>query len=213
MRVRSLGIITVPSPGTPVSIGQTMATISGTEAGTFNIVVNSNDKLLFSVDGGADQTVTLTAGAARTATQVVGDINGGLTGATASVAANRVNISSNTAGSGGSILVQAVTHSANTTLGFVIGLTSGIQGERCCKISLTPVKGNAGDVYVGAKVNFDKTTGDGLLDRIMKPLASPATLDTFRVETGTDANLLNTQEYFIDADNANDGVMASIWVA
>jgi hypothetical protein len=52
----------------------TQATLSSLD-GTFNIVLGVNDKLRFSLNGIAVVTLTLTAGAARTATQIAGEIN------------------------------------------------------------------------------------------------------------------------------------------
>ncbi len=213
MQPVSLGIITVPTPGTPVSIGSVMAIVVGTEVGPFAVVVDESDKLLLSVDGGVDQEVTLTAGVARTALQVVGEINSQTTDLTASVAGGKVVLASNTMGATSSILIQAATNDANVVLGFDVGTTTGVNDLRCSKIRLTPLKDNDGDIFVGTKVNFDSTTGDGLLDRLMKPLSTPATLDTFNVETQEDSNSLHTRHYFIDATNAGDGVMAAIWIA
>ena len=212
MRAISLGIIKVPSAGTPVSIGSTLAIVVGTEVGPFAITTGVNDALLFAVDGGADQPVLLTPGGARTNAQIVSDINGQTTGITASSVAGKVQIASNTVGINSSILIQDVTNAANSTLGFAIGTTIGIIDVRCAKIRLTPLKDNSGDIYVGVKVNFDKTTGDGLIDRLMKPLATPATLDSFVVDSQDDSNILHTANYFIDAVSSNDGVMAAIWV-
>lgn len=96
------------------------AILRGSKVETYEITAGTNDVLLLSVDGAAEASVTLTAGAARTASQIVLDINSaGITGLTASVDAdnqgnNRVELSAD-----GSIEIGD--GSANATLGFSDG--------------------------------------------------------------------------------------------
>src|SRR5689334_6047733 len=100
MRSISYGFVTVPVAGTPVSIAGLAATKLGTATGPFAIVLATNDTFIVSVDGGAPQTVTLTAGATRTAAQVVGEINAQTTGITAlATAGNKIILVSDTLGS------------------------------------------------------------------------------------------------------------------
>jgi len=76
-------------------------------AGTYAVTGASNDKLGIKVDGGATQTITLTAGAARTVTQIVTDINATLTGAVADAYLGRyVRIVSATKGTTSSIQID-----------------------------------------------------------------------------------------------------------
>ena len=76
---------------------------AGTTAGTYDIT-SANDVVSVKVDGGSTQNITLTQGAARTATQVVNDINASLTGAVASVnASGDIQILSNTTGASSSV--------------------------------------------------------------------------------------------------------------
>ena len=98
---------------------------AGSATGPFAIVAGSNDKILIKVDGaGAFTTITLQAGAARTAAQVAADINNSaLTGATASVdSGGHVQITSNTTGVLSKITYDVV---ANSTADTILGLTSG----------------------------------------------------------------------------------------
>ena len=55
--------------------------------GTFNITASSNDVFSFSINGGTATNITLTAGAAQTATSVAADLNGNATFAAAATAA------------------------------------------------------------------------------------------------------------------------------
>ncbi len=106
--------------------------IAGKTAGPFNIVSGTNDSLLISVDGGSGQTITLTAGAARTAAQVVADINTALIGALASVEGDGngfVAIKSNSTVVGtASVGFSTVADSAYAALGFPIGSYPGYTG-------------------------------------------------------------------------------------
>ncbi len=60
--------------------------IYNTLDGTYAITASTNDEFKFSVNGGATTTITLTAGAARTATQIAADLNGNGTFAAAATA-------------------------------------------------------------------------------------------------------------------------------
>lgn len=61
--------------------------IYNTIDGTYAITASTNDTFTFSVDGGASTSITLTAGAARTATSIAADLNGNATFAAAATAA------------------------------------------------------------------------------------------------------------------------------
>ncbi len=213
MRVKSLGKVIVTSAGTPVSIGSTIAGIMGTEVEPFAIVLNVNDQMLISVDGGASQPVTFTAGATRSAANIVSDINSQTTGLTASDVAGQVYIQSNTTGSLSSLQIEAVNEDAYAALGFSVGTTSGSDGERCCKIRITPIKANAGDLYVGNSATFDTTTGIGFIGYILKPVASPASLDVFEIASSTESNNMNSGDLYLDAASSNDGAFVAIWIA
>ncbi len=95
----------------------TAGTADGTVAGTYAIT-GANDTLTVQVDGGGAQTIALTHGGARTATQVAADINGQITGATASVdGSGHVQITSSTTGTSSSIELStatAATHAVET---------------------------------------------------------------------------------------------------
>jgi hypothetical protein len=104
---------------------------SDTANGPFAITAGVNDTLLISVDGGGNQTITLTPGGARTAAQVVSDINGTITGALATVEGKQqIGISSNnTTPSTASIGIVTVANNAYATLGFTVGTYSGSFNE------------------------------------------------------------------------------------
>jgi hypothetical protein len=107
------------------------ADLVGTVAGPFAITAATNDTLTITIDGGSPQTITLTAGAARTAAQVVTDINATLTGAVAyatqatSPQPSRVRIrTTSTNGATSTVLIGSPTHNAAATLGFTAGGTT-----------------------------------------------------------------------------------------
>lgn len=111
-----------------IDAGMDKADVTCATAQNYNITNDSNDKLSISIDGEAAVTVDLTAGAARTAAQVVTDINavfaaasGNTKKAMAYVAGTKVRIVSGTTGSGSSIEFLTIANGAAATLGFTIG--------------------------------------------------------------------------------------------
>lgn len=92
------------------------ATLVGTTAQNFVIVLATNDTLSITIDGGSPQTIVLVAGT-KTAAQIATNINLTLTGATASAAGAYVKIVSATTGASSSVAVGNPSHSARTTLG------------------------------------------------------------------------------------------------
>ena len=87
--------------------------------GPFAIEANTNDQINLSVDGGATQTITLTAGS-RSQAQILADINGVLgSSATASFSSNKLTIVSASTGANSSVHVLA--GSANAALGLTTG--------------------------------------------------------------------------------------------
>ena len=94
--------------------------IYNTIDGTYAITASTNDTFTFSVDGGSSTSITLTAGAARTATSIAADLNGNGTfaaAATASVVNGGLVITSDNANS--KIKIESSTSLA--TLGFEDG--------------------------------------------------------------------------------------------
>lgn len=96
--------------------------VTGTAAETYAITANINDKLNIRVNGGTPQTVTLTAGATRSAANIVADINAALVGAIASVVTDKVRITSNKAS--GFIEFEHIGNDAYTALGFSLGISA-----------------------------------------------------------------------------------------
>jgi len=99
-----------------------LCVVTGTKTGPFAITLNTNDKLKISIGGATAQTVTLTAGTARTATQIAEDINATATDVTASAYWGAVRLTADAPGD--SIAVQSVTYNSATTLGFTVGTTA-----------------------------------------------------------------------------------------
>lgn len=97
----------------------------GTVVGPYAVVAATTDVFSVKIDGGSTINVTLTAGAARTATQIVADLSGDATFGAAAVADvfnGRVRVTSKQAGgTGASSSVQFITatsHACNAALGF-----------------------------------------------------------------------------------------------
>ena len=93
------------------------ATVTGSEGGTFAITTGSNDK--FKLNG---TTVTLTQGAARTATQVAAEISGAVSGVTASVVyGQKIKLTADAPYV--DLVIATVANDAYDTLGFSTGTT------------------------------------------------------------------------------------------
>jgi hypothetical protein len=101
--------------------GTATGSTTGTNGdGTAN--TSLNDRLYITVDGGAQQTINLATGSHNGATeslsQVATDINGQLTGATATVnASGQLVITSNSKGAGSSVVIGGGWNNAATNLG------------------------------------------------------------------------------------------------
>lgn len=102
-----------------------VASITGTAAETFNVAEGTADAVKIKVGiNGTSQTFTLTAGAARTAAQVVADINATAVGFVASATAEaKVQLSSLQIGA--PLEIEAVASDAYTVLGFTAGAVDG----------------------------------------------------------------------------------------
>lgn len=147
-------------------LGTLYGSTAGGATGPFAITGGSNDKMYISVDGGVTQTVTLTAGGARTATQVVTDINAALTGGAASVegiAQNQIGLRSNNNSPGtSSIAIVAGANSAYTTLGLTVGTYSGSStDEGFCSIGpfMHPAGCAASSPNEAGAYRLEETTG------------------------------------------------------
>lgn len=103
------------------------AVLLGTRAETYDIHTGENDTLLISVDGGADQTITLTQNFRAQANDIITQINATLTGATAYLYnGNMIKLVSNSYGSTASIELKTVANSAYTSIGLAQGLYEGL---------------------------------------------------------------------------------------
>ncbi len=111
------------------------ASVTSTLAANFTIATGSNDTLLISIDGGANQTVTLPAGS-LTCGQVATDINAVLTGGFAWCPVNSPQILSNSnLGASSSITLATVANSAYSTLGYTVGTTTGTTSTSCTDVN------------------------------------------------------------------------------
>ncbi|MDR3605479.1 MAG: hypothetical protein P4L38_12680 [Syntrophaceae bacterium] len=104
--------------------GASCASVTGANAGTFAIVADTSDVVGLKIGGDEKQTFTLTAGAARTAIQVAGEINATATGFVVTVNTDgklvftALNVNQ-------SLEITAETHTANTVLGLTAGVVLG----------------------------------------------------------------------------------------
>jgi len=127
--------------------------VTGTEVSPYEIA--SGDTLSITVGTGSAQTVDLTAGAARTAAQVVDEINAQTTGLTAAVTDNEtITIYANS--SADSITIN--TSSATTALGLPVGTYAATQGTQTLIISV-----NGGSDQTVKLVPANNETGNFVL--------------------------------------------------
>lgn len=121
------------------------ATVTSGKAQTYSIQNDVSDKILLSIDGGADVTIDLTAGGAQSAQQVCNDINAAMAAQLGYHCArpdadNKVQIFSLAGakkGSSSSIQFKTVANSAYTILGLTVGTTVGVDGLAPSKAALT----------------------------------------------------------------------------
>ena len=106
------------------------ASVTGSGTETFAVVASSNDTLQISIDDGPSQTITLTAGTAQTATEVVSDINNSLQEGVAEVSGTSIKISSGSKSSESKVSIETVSNHAYTLLGFTAGDTRGSGGSK-----------------------------------------------------------------------------------
>lgn len=85
---------------------------------------------------------------------------------------------------------------------------------RVTKIRIVPAPGNTKAIYVGCASDFNKTTGVGLVDHLnLETQGTTAGAgDRFLIEAH-DVNTMPLDQYFIDADQANEGAIVSYWIA
>lgn len=202
------GVVTITSPttgstseitiGAPANnanatLGFTAATVNG---------LDNNRSLTIKIDGGANIVVTLTTGAARTAAQIVADIN---TAAGSTIAfvegGTKVRITSPTTGTSSTVQLVAVSNSAYTTLGFTANTYAGLNGTRALSITIDG----------GAPQNFTLTAGGArTAAQIVSDLAglTGATASVFggtkvRITTSSLNGLSSTIVFGNPANNAN----------
>ena len=102
----------------------TAATHTGANAQTFAIVQSTSDVLGVKIGGDEVQSITLTAGGALTAAEIVAEINTSAVGFIASAtSANKIKLTAT--GVNQSLEVTAETHSCNTVLGLTAGVYIG----------------------------------------------------------------------------------------
>jgi flagellin len=128
---------------------------------SYTITAGSNAAVTIAVDGGGNQAITLNAGTNRTANDIVAELNGKITGATAYVdQTGAIQIASNTTGTGSSVQFVAVANSAYATLG---GATTGTSTGSAAGAPYDVTLNTNDKVYVsvngGATQTFTLTAG------------------------------------------------------
>ena len=107
----------------------------GTEVGPYLIATGTNDSFKVKVGAAAAETVTLTAGSARTAAQIVDEINAGTTGLTASVT-DDLTIQVAAIADTDAIEVVTVANDAYSALGFQEGVGAIVAGTQSLDIEV-----------------------------------------------------------------------------
>ena len=130
----------------PQTFAIAKATITGTQAETFAIVQGVSDLFKVSVNGGAAQTFTLTAGATKSAADVAGDFSAA-TGFAASAATGHLVLTATTAGQ--SLEIVTVATNAYTLLGFSVS-SSPVYGNDQFKISVNGAAAQTFNLTAGA---------------------------------------------------------------
>ena len=103
------------------------AVLLGTRAENYDIHTGENDTLLVSIDGGSDQTITLTQNYHAQANDIISQINTTLVGAKAYIYnGNMIQLISDSYGSTASIELKTVANSAYTSIGLAQGLYEGL---------------------------------------------------------------------------------------
>jgi hypothetical protein len=80
----------------------------------------------------------------------------------------------------------------------------------CHAIQLEALPANGGPVYIGNTATFNKASGAGLLMILPPPTIN--SISAFKDSAPLSPNGLNAADYYIDADNANEGVVGYIVV-
>ena len=160
-------IVTGGSTGFATSGFGCQAEIDGTKSEMFDIHTGQNDKLLISVDGGVDQTITLSQNFQAQANDIVSTINTTLIGAYAVNNGGKIQLLSDTYGSLSSINLKTIAASAYVTLGLTQGLSNGLgyppastTGSKTGTFTITPTTKNVSIVIDGgATLNIDLLQG------------------------------------------------------
>jgi flagellin len=155
------------SNGALATLGFTAVANSGAAANNgYGITASTNDKVYVSVNGGATQTFTLTAGAARTATQVASDFTAAV-GFTVTADNGQLNFTSTDTGAGSTIEFKTGSNSAYTTLGLTASTVyTGNQAETGFGVAGASFTGNvnsaapttAGDIEAGGSSQSEAFT-------------------------------------------------------
>lgn len=152
--------------------GTAEATVTGTVATPFALVLNTNDEVKMSINGGATITITLTAGGAVAASAIVAEINAALVassdygpmfGHVASVSTSYVKLTApspfldepSTQGSNSSIVLFTSTNTAITTI-FGLTFSTSVTSFSYVGVSKRP---SVGSVYY-ASYNITRDSDD-----------------------------------------------------
>lgn len=173
------------------------ASVTGSGTGTFAVTASSNDTLQISIDDGPSQTVTLTAGSARTAAEVVADINDDLDEGVASVSGSSVKISSSSPNSESKVSIEAVSNDAYTLLGFTAGDTRGSGGS---KYGLP--------LYARTDINFE----DAVNERSIEEITSRQFQKSYpgQTDTGDPFHYYNLGNFGVQVQPTGDGAITVV---
>lgn len=140
--------------------GQNRAEAAGSVAATFAIVNDTSDKVKVAIDGEAAVTIDLTAGGARTAAQIISDINTALIAAGGNTAnaraiewaTGKIAIVSGSTGLTSSVEIQTVANNAYTVLGLTVGTYTSTNSFRNSIVNSITVKAKGKGVFNNPRV-------------------------------------------------------------
>ncbi|MCW5979874.1 MAG: hypothetical protein KIT09_17470 [Bryobacteraceae bacterium] len=180
------------------------ATAMGTKAATYD-TTGGNNVLTIAVDGGLAQTVTLTAGAARTAAQIVQDINDADIGVTASVVThggvNFVQVVSDTTGAASSLEFGGT---ARTIIGFAATAYDGTEANAGYGVAGQTFAGNVASAAPATAAQFNAGGSQATAALAFQPLAYGNDDQTITISANDNAGVQQSKTIVLKNDGASD---------
>lgn len=100
--------------------------------------------------------------------------------------------------------------SAGTPVAIAASIPASINPQTAHAIIIEALPTNVGKVYIG-KSTLNKSTFVGVL--VVLPTPTANSIPTFSLAVTQAANAIKLSDFYIDADNANDGVIVTALIA